>query len=219
MKRIHEMTEAELLALTDEDKRNLIDYECALEGVPMLPPAPGPAPVKNVPALDAKAFEVGGVLVLDSEHAARILDALTSGKIYKVEYGEKNVKMLKEGDYSFPEIKVKSVRSPEQWEIIKADVKKYESDKKEYDRFAKTYTDALKERQSIIDTLRNAIEDASERHYGRERLRTEFARYMELAEGNRQIALNFLDKAKGGTLSEFPELREEFCPPQAVEAA
>jgi hypothetical protein len=39
---------------------------------------------------------------------------------------------------------------------------------------------------------------------------------MELAEGNRQIALNFLEKVKD--LSEFPELREEFCPPELLEA-
>jgi len=219
MKRINELTEAELLALTDADAQNLIDYECALEGVPMLPPHPGPAPVKNAPPFDAKAFEVGGVLVLDSEHAGRILDAITSGPLYKIEYSSEHLVALREGDYDFPEIKTKAARSPEQWAEIKFDMGKYEAEKKEYDRLTKTYSDAMKERQSIIDTLRDAISDARERHYSREQLRSEFARYLELAEGNRQIALNFLDKAKGVILSKFPELREEFCPPQAAEAA
>ena len=52
MKRYNEMTDAELLELTNEQIATLIDYECALDGVPMLPPDPGPAPPDDVPPPD-----------------------------------------------------------------------------------------------------------------------------------------------------------------------
>jgi len=149
---------------------------------------------------------------MDAEHAGRILAAMITGPLYSMEYGEKNLKPLKEGGYSFPEIKVKKAHSPEQWDRIKESVQAFETSKKEWEAINKVYQNAVKERQSIINAVRDAISDARDNNYSREQLRSEFARYLVLAEDNRHIALNFLEKTKGSTLDQFPELREEFCP-------
>lgn len=210
MKRIYDMEDTEVLALTDEQISNLVDYECALEGVPLLPPEPGPAPVKVAPPLDLKVFEVGGVMVVDAEHAGRILDVITSGPIFKKEYDKEHLVPLNSGDYSFPKIETKMVRSIEQWEAIKADMTAYEAAKREYDKTSKLYNDITKDRQRIVNGIYDIIHDVRDLNWQREHIRSEFARYLVLAEGNPQIALNFLEKVKD--LSKFPELKLEFVP-------
>ena len=212
MKRYNEMTDAELLELTNEQIATLIDYECALDGVPMLPPDPGPAPTLSMPPMDTKVYEVVGVLVMDSEHAGRILDAITSGPLFKTEYGSNYLIPHKESDYSFPEIKTKSVYSQEQWATIAPAVKEHETAKKEYDRTARDYNEGIKARKDITDAVNSAIRNASDCEYERQTLRREFARYLELAEGNKNIAMNFPTKAKSYMQQDHGELVQELCP-------
>lgn len=213
MKRVYEMDETELLALTDEQTVKLVDYECALEGVPMLPPHPGPAPEKVTAAPDVTLYQVAGQKTLDHDHAKRILDACNSAQLFETgnarnSYETVFLTPLTERSYSIPKIETSSVHSPEQWDRIKNDFTSFSERKDEWDVINKAYQSALKERQSITDDVYSKISDARRHSYTREQLRTEFARYMELAEGNRQIALNFLEKVKD--ISPFPELRTEF---------
>lgn len=215
MKRIYEMDESELLALSEETTLKLIDYECALEGVPMLPPSPGPMPQKEIPEPDATVFEIAGFFTMDGEHAARILAAFNSGPLFKEsysgsDYNTKYLEPLNADKYNKPKIETKTSHSPEQWDKIKDLVTAYNSEKSEWDTIHKTYSAALKERAAITKDVYERIREARQRSYDRDCLRNEFARYLELAENNRQIALNFLEKVKD--LSDFPELRDEFCP-------
>lgn len=212
MKRIDELLEAELVALDDDMIQRYIDYECALEGVPMLPPTPGLEPEKTFPGPDAKVYKIGEFMTRDSEHASRIMEALTSGQLvqadYDRDYNNKYLKALNPGEYSYPKIETAVYHSPEQWDRIKDDHSKFSVKKSEWENLKKTYDNALKERAGVTKKVFDLIQDARDRSYNRDRLRAEFARYLELAEDNRQIALNFLEKVKD--LSEFPELRAEF---------
>lgn len=220
MKRVHELTEAELLALDDDQFNRQVDYECAVEGIAMLPPHPGKAPQNTLPTADAKVFKVADVYTTDADHAAAILALITSKPLFKKAHvrgyeGPEYLVPMGESDYGFPKIEKSTVFSPEQWDSIKEDQKAYSDLKKEWDAEMRVYNELYEGRKYIIQQLSDRLREAQTRKYTRDRLREEFSRYMDLAEGNRQIALNFLEKAKD--LSEFPELREEFCPPQPAE--
>lgn len=215
MKRFYEMDETELLALDEETTMKLIDYECALEGVPMLPPAPGPEPAKVTATPDATLYTVAGQKTLDHEQAKRILDACNSGQLYETSYPRNDYQTLfltplSEKSYGAPKIETSQVHSAEQWDRIKNEYTSFSERMDEWNAINKNYQAALKERSSITDDVYSKISDARRHSFERDRVREEFARYMELAEGNRQIALNFLQKVKD--LSEFPELLEEFNP-------
>lgn len=220
MKRIYDLTEAELLSLTDEDVMKYIDYECALDGVPMLPPAPGPMPTKTMLEPDANVFEVAGFLTMDSAHASRILDAFNSGILYKEscpgsDYNTKYLEPLTADKYGKPKIETKTVHSAEQWDKIKDSHQAFAGNKADWEKINKVYQEALKGRATISDDVWQQIRDARGHSYEREQIRAEYSRYLELAEGNRQIALNFLTKVKD--LTEFPDLQAEFAPvPDAV---
>ena len=215
MKRIYELDETELLALSDEDVKKYVDYECALEGVPMLPPSPGIKPSKDAPAPDAQVYSIAGFLTLDAEHAARILAALESGKLFTEsyannDYGTKFLESIAGDSYHSPKIESRRIHSPEQWDRIKDVQSEFVTKLKAWEKVNSDYDKALSERKKISDNVWDKINEARDHSYERDSLRREFVRYLELAEGNHQIALNFLKKVKD--LSDFPELVEEFCP-------
>lgn len=221
MKRFNEMDETELLSLTDDQIMKLINYECALEGVPMLPPAPGAKPSIAMAEPDAQVFEIAGIFTMDSEHAIRILDAFNSGALYMEsypgsDYNTKYLEPLTSDKYGKPKIETKNIHSPEQWDKIKAEYAQISGKLKEWEKIDKEYSSALKERTSITDDVYGAILEARQHSYNRDCIRADFARYLELAEGNQRIALNFLEKVKD--LSDFPELKTEFRPEEASDA-
>lgn len=222
MKRFNEMTEAELLALDDEQTKNLIDYECAIEGVPMLPPHPGTAPPIEKCKPDINVYTVAGVYFGTAEDAARVLDAIFAASvIYKTDgySDDKRFIAMQPGDYYFPKIEPEKAVSAESYAAWKEECKAVKEQMDEYKRAKSAYDSVYKERESIVKSVFDAIRDARQRSYDRDRLREEFTRYLELAEGNKTIALNFLKKVKD--LSEFPELEAEFCPtfPEIAEQA
>lgn len=217
MKRIDELTEAELLALTDEQFNRQVDYECAVEGVAMLPPHPGQAPTNTLPAADVKVFRVAGVYTTDSDHAAAILELITSKPLFKTAHakgyeGPEYLVPMGENDYSFPGIEKTTVFSPEQWDAIKEDQKAYDNLKKKWDGEMRIYQNAYESRKDIINQLSDRLREAQDNRYRREQIRTEFSRYLDLAENNTTIAMNFLLKAKPLTIDEFPELVQDLCP-------
>lgn len=217
MKRIFDMTEEEILALADEQIANLIDYECALEGAPMLPPAPGIKPVVNAPPPDVQAYDVAGIITMSADHAGRILAAIESEVIYSWEYSgndykTKHLSPISEGSYNHPKIKSEKYYSPAQWDAIKDAKAIIEEKLSQWEKVNKAYSEACDARASITDSVWEKVRGVRYHAYDRDQLRNEFTRYLTLAEGNRRIALNFLEKAKD--LSDFPELKQEFCPPE-----
>lgn len=217
MTRIYDMTEEEILALTDEHINKLIDYECALEGAPMLPPDPGPKPTMDIPKPDIQAYGVMGFYVLDPEHAGRILTALNSGTLYNEEYGRGSTKYLSpisNGSYHAPKIDAKMFHSVELWDSIKGEQTAFAEQEKEWEIRKKIYDKAAEERSQHTEAVWEHVGNLRSHAWQREQLRNEFKRYLDLAEDNNKIALAFLKKVKD--LSDFPELEEEFCPPQSA---
>jgi hypothetical protein len=218
MKRIYEMTENEKLDLTDEEVARLIDYECALDGVPMLPPDPGPKPQRVEMNPDCRVYEIAGFMVKEADAAAKILEAFQGAQLYREaypsgDYSTKYLNPLLAGDYNLPKIETKQIHSAEQWDQIKGSWEQSKAATTQWDSINTLYQKALKERAATSDSVWEQIRNARSDRYSRNQLREEFARYLDLADGNRGIAYRFLEKAKSTALADFPELQEEFCPP------
>ena len=217
MQRIYDMTEQEVLALTDEQVEKYIDYECALEGAPMLPPAPGIKPVVMTLPPDVQAFLVAGIITREAAHAARIMDAINSGIIYEAEYAGKSYKEqhivpIGSDSYHMPHVEAKRYHSPEQWDTIKNAHTEIAAEAEQWEKVKKAYDEACNARSKITDNIWEYVGKLRDHAYDRDQLKKEFTRYLELAEDNKRIAFNFLKKAKD--LSDFPELEAELCPPE-----
>ena len=66
MRRYNEYTEQELIDLDKALIQKLIDYECALDGVPLMPPHPGPEPSKTEITPDMTVYAVAGLFFSSS---------------------------------------------------------------------------------------------------------------------------------------------------------
>ena len=217
MKRCNELTDEELLGLTDDQILKLVDYECALEGVPMLPTHPGPAPKKREFKEDDVVYAIGGVYVADSEHAKRILDVINEGPLFTIEtaprdYATKLCVPLGKEAYHKPKIETVSCHSPEQWDHIKDTFAAYTTEVDAYTAKLKEYDEAFNERKDISENVWEAVRDAKDRDHEKSSIRYDFDRYLELTEGNKTIAMNFLIKAKGSVQYNYKEIVQELCP-------
>ena len=209
MKKINEMTEQEILALSETDIQNMIKFRMMEEGIKVIDKPkkpelfeiePADQKVYVIPVLDEYAFT-------DFAEAQKVADALREAKSFrKVEYDwnklGSNFKYLEkkdrytynnEGDFSISEI---SVYSSKLYANIvdfaaqnKAMQKQVEKDMAEYDNAYAAASDITLE-------IRNRISEVREKHERLERLMHSFANdYYPLSGNNEQMAMKFMSKA------------------------
>lgn len=209
MKKINEMTEQEILAMTEEDVQKLIKLHLMEQGIKLLekPKKPElfeiePADIEcyTIPLLDGFAFT-------NREEAEKVQEALRNAtSLRKVEYDwnkfngeykylEKKKRYSYKGESDFA-IQSMFVYSPELYNKIvdfvvqnKAMVEQVEKDQQEYDENLKNSADAISEIRQRVSDIRNKyarLDDLSRR----------FAvDYYPLSDNNEEMAIKFLEKA------------------------
>lgn len=198
MKRIYDMEKEEILALTQEYIEKLIDYECALKGVPLLPPRPLEPDKVNIEP-DITAYEIAGLCLLTAEEAGRILEAINTCSIYTSTYvpGANcyDKKLIPVDAYTKPKIETKRFYSMEYWDKVKSQKEAYASTKRIYDEDKKKYDEAYSKRSETASCVWEFIDAVREENRVKDYLTAEFNRYLELTDGNKTIAMRFLKKA------------------------
>jgi hypothetical protein len=207
MKRFLDYTDAELLDLYYANKlQALIDLECAMQGMPMLPEVPV-KPVKPEAQPDLQAYKLGNWYFTNEKDAIRVLKAFEGLSILEASYcpggNYTHRKLSPCGDYSRPKIETEFLYSEQHWNRVKDEILGYEVDTKRYDTLKQQYDDAYNARATVIDEINDHITDLLEKANRKERAITLMNRYMELAENNPSIATNFFKTA-------YLELYEEF---------
>lgn len=212
MKKITEMTRQEILALTDEQIIALMDYECAEQGIPLLPEPT--APTIDTPKPDIVYYQCHGVSFFKREDAEALSEFLLSKSVAKEQWDTswKNRFMVAEEKDEFV---VNALKGWSQSGIAEARVKltaaqtteeKYAADKKKYD-------EARDRRDEACRYILRARENAYSDQYREDHLRQMFDQYVKLANGDKWVAMRFLEKVE-----DVPkELREELCPPVVLD--
>lgn len=209
MKKINEMTEQEIFALSETDIQNMIKFRMMEEGIKVIDKPKKPELFEIEPA-DQKVYVIpvlDGYAFTDFAEAQKVADALREAKSFrKVDYDwsklGSNFKYLEkkdrytynnEGDFSISEI---SVYSSKLYANIvdfasqnKAMQKQVEKDMAEYDN---AYTAA----SDITLEIRSRISEVREKHERLERLMHSFANdYYPLSGNNEEMAMKFMSKA------------------------
>ena len=209
MKKISEMTEQEILALSEQDIQNMIKFRMMEEGIKVIDKPKKPELFEIEPA-DQKVYIIpvlDGYAFTDFAEAQKVADALREAKSFrKVDYDwnklGSNFKYLEkkdrytynnEGDFSISEI---SVYSSKLYANIvdfaaqnKAMEKQVEKDMAEYD---KAYAAA----SDITLEIRSRISEVREKHERLERLTNSFANdSYPLSGNNEKMAIKFMSKA------------------------
>lgn len=203
---IDDMDHKQIIALTEEELNRMIDYLCAENGVPILrcPEPPGEKPTIDK---DEVIYRVEGTMfaVKDRELAGKISMFLVenSDKIYNVKY---DYKIGSEYEYLEP-IK-EQYRSNTFGAVTKADVytrtsinqhavelAKYKGENSDYQREKAEFEKNSEKRQRFIDEVYGYYRDHVSAENNLEHSRLEFERYLELADGDTDMAFRFYEKA------------------------
>lgn len=213
MKRLDELTQAELVALTQEEINAYLRLACVEEGIPTNVPDPGPEPTPPPIADKDKVtvYECCGVLFWTSGDASVVLSSMAS--VPKVTFDYNSVYELKYivpmNDYSVPQIHERSFLASKEvalayetkYKEFRANHDSWKGRNKEYqksqDRIGAMYLD-------IQERIREAHSALSYLDY----LKKEWATCLQCAEGNVEIAEKFFNKMFSN-ITFTPEVQNE----------
>lgn len=199
MNYIEDLNDEQLLALTDEDIEVFIRLECARNGAPLLPKQAPEAPAKPEVKPDIEVWEVRGIsgsYFSNKEDADRVATLVNSLPRLEPNYltghyagprglqpTEDTVKLVSERFWSAPHYAAHRAVL----EVFTRQDAEYKTAKTEYDNAHKLY-------KSHSESVWSRVKGARERRAYDENIRSTFAEYTALANGDEQVAFQFMLK-------------------------
>lgn len=199
MKAITEMSEQEILSLTDEQLETLVKIRMAQEGIKILS-RPNEPEYLPVPQPEITAYKVNGFddYFLNSEDAQKASEFILSMKaaVRDLSYGQHyELKFLIERNESLGNIQPAKFYSKESAKQVEDSFTTNQKMKKEYDSELSDYKSNYDSAQYIRDEIYGKHEEVHAKHRNMERMKSKFLEYLPLAENDSSIAMNFLKKA------------------------
>ena len=230
MKNINEMTEQEILALSEKDIQNMIKFRMMEEGIKIIDKPKKPELYEIEPA-DQKAYTIpilNGYAFMDFAEAQKVSEALKNVKSFrKVEYDWNKLgsdyKYLNKKDrytYGYPEdfgVNENYVYSNELYANIVDFAAQNKAMMQQVEEDEKAYNDAYAAASDITLEIRNKITEVREKAERVKRLTLKFANdYYPLSDNNEDVAIKFMSKAfslnedeKKHILANYKELLSE----------
>jgi hypothetical protein len=207
MKNITELTEQEILALTDEDVLTMIKLRKAEEGIKLLekPTEPELFTIEP-PDMVVYSCELFGSFAFsspsDMEELVTFIKSKQGKFIVDYNYGQldSSFKFASEklSKYSsdWSEIKSQRVYSFELYNKIADKAKHNKKMQEDYDKSYKEYTAAINEAKWIEDEINDRVREVADKYYSLNRHCYRFKHdYMPLSKNDETIAMSFMVKA------------------------
>lgn len=203
MKLLQDYTGQELEALTGDELQRLIDIECANRGVPLIGPPPE-EPQIAVPEPDLTYYVIAGTQLAfrTREKADNALELLAMGGGCTLDadysHGYRAVFERLEPITATTDVETKRTYSPEAAAAAAHSRTRADELKVAYRQQKEEWSKANDRVMAVANDVREVVEaawsHASEREY---KLRA-YYRYVEIADGNRAVALKFMRQADYG---------------------
>jgi len=199
MKKITEMTHDEIIALERKDIERLIDIACAEIGIPLLDEAPV-APIAPNQEQVLNSYKIMSVVFKTRESAEALQDCLRKNlhNILLLNYCMPSESQLRIEDHAFS--------TNEEINSMNKAHKLYEEELARYEAIKEKYDLHIAQRQEVADPIFALYNEASAKEQVRQMLQRESSRYLDLAEGNVEIAANFLKSAFPDALEKIDDI-------------
>lgn len=209
MKNINEMTEQEILALSENDIQNMIKFRMMEEGIKIVDKPKKPELYEIEPA-DQKVYTIpilDGYAFMDLAEAQKVSEALKNAKSFrKVDYdwnklGSQYKYLEKKERYTYSNsddfgITETSVYSNELYANIVDFAAQNKAMMQQVEKDEKAYNDAYAAASDITLEIRNKITEVREKAERVKRLTLKFANdYYPLSDNNEDVAMKFMSKA------------------------
>lgn len=198
MKRLEDMSRDELLNLTDEQRSELADLECAYEGIPLLPPRPEKPEIKY-PDKDVEVFSVDGHDFTDHTEAQAYVDFVNGLKSqvildYDWNTGSSEFKYVKSECSKVLNYEKKRVYSAEAFANLKSEITMVKAKEQAYKEQLSEFKSARDERAAIYKKIDEEIGAAWDAKRREDQLFGAYNKYLSLT-GDGGIALKLLKDA------------------------
>jgi hypothetical protein len=196
-----------IAALTDDEITRVINLACAEQGIPIF--IERPEKPKLEMDMDATLYKVGEWLFYDAKDANQVADAVRkcNRAATNYDYWDSSSRRTYKPCDSDVEVKAEKFFSPEKHHQYKAELTAHARREKDYES-AKTEWDAIeKSKAEVIGRVWDEVNDARHAIRERERVIALYEKYVELANGDREVAWNFLKRAERLTPEQVQEMR------------
>lgn len=204
MKKINELSDKEILALTSEQLDKMVKLEMAEKGIKILE-KPQLKELKPVPEKTEVAYNVSGVSYPlknkeQAEKLAKVLEEVKSSFVNTSYVGsDYATKYIKEMETSSKEYLGKITEelyySRTQITSIKEVIDENKAIKEAYDAELSEYNSAYDEAAYIREDIYNRRQEVVDKYYRLDNLKTHYEQYLKLADGNAKTAMKFLKNA------------------------
>lgn len=191
------LSDAEVVALNDEQVKFYMDLACAEDGAPLLPPDPGPEPEPIEKVRDVTVYSVEGIHFATQEAAQEVAALLATLPRVDLTYarGGHYSDQVAKPDTGAVATSSTQAYSLAGWDQARERVTAHNSKVEQYEKDREAYNKAAETRSRVTEWISTRIREAHESEWTRGRMEAEFERYVALAEGDRAMARRFLLKA------------------------
>lgn len=191
MKRYNEMSREELVALTDDQVRKLIEIEVMVAGIKPVDPPIEPTLESEGITANVIGYKVGDLIFLDEKDARIVADlpAMKTAYSYHISY---KYCWLEKMDARIE--KVAFYRQDDVMRIATV-LKENESRREIYNRQKQTYEEFLRQITGLSDAVWQAFREALDRQRAIDGGKRAYQKYLSLADGDHQVAQKFFRDA------------------------
>jgi len=197
MKTYKDYTDDELMALDDDQLDMLIDLQCAINGVPLLPIEPEPVNI-DLPPTDAQVYEVAGFYFKERESADRIMEAINKEVRVDVTYDwqlSDRTEYIQGYASTGANITAKDVYSNDLYDETKAKRAKLKAMKDLYDKQRGDFDSIKSQREESASEVFRSVYKAREERENKIIAHQRYDRYVKLANGDANLANKFFADA------------------------
>jgi hypothetical protein len=192
------LSDAEIIELGEEEVARIIERACAEQGIPMLPERPMPIMERIKP--DAVVYHFGEIHTATLEDAIKLQEFLAGLSCVKVSYinipGCYQRRITAEADE--PTFTTDRVFSLEAFESNERAIRDEKDSAAEIKEKREEYERVSRARNVVAREIYDVRDAAYAREARRQELRVAAARYLEIAEDNREIAQRFFRNVYAG---------------------
>lgn len=199
MKNITDLTQEELVALTDEEMAHYAKLDAAENGIPI--PGEEPKPFdEQKPSHDIVLYVIQGIKFTDRAKAQELQDFLMARQehLRDTDYNwsvGSHVRFVKgyEGELAITE---EPCYSAERYTSLRESIDGWSERKKTTDEARKEWTAARDKFNRCIEHVSELVGNARRRAWREEENQARFDQYLELAGGDERLAWGFFEKAE-----------------------
>ena len=191
---INELTDQEIMKLTDDDVIAMVRRKCAEEGVKILQQPEEPTPFQIQPELTF--FVVAGHYFENAADAeATVLTLVKSYEEaydYAVGYSHKYPKKIESRSI---EIETKRLFSKKQLDTFKDELTAHKEAESRYSELQSEWKEAQGHRNEFADEIWDKVREVRAKYDKLNNMRQQYADYVKIANGDEQLAWQFFVKA------------------------